>query len=58
MAAYTEATQLAGFSEAEAAKFFGRPRGLKVPGGLPRLKPTATAKVERRYRQRIEALQE
>ncbi|MFQ5774435.1 MAG: hydrolase [Kiloniellaceae bacterium] len=28
-AAYLEATQLAGFGEAEAARFFGRPRGLE-----------------------------
>jgi uncharacterized protein len=28
VAAYFEATQLAGFSEAEAIRFFGRPRGL------------------------------
>jgi hypothetical protein len=27
VAAWFEATRLAGFSEAEAAKFFGRPRG-------------------------------
>jgi len=30
--AFLEAVQLAGFSEAEAARFFGRPRGLKGPG--------------------------
>ena len=57
-AAYAEATQLAGFSEAEAAKYFGRPRGLKIPGGLPRLEPIPTAEAERRYRKRIEALQQ
>ncbi|MDP2620369.1 MAG: HD family hydrolase [Hyphomicrobiales bacterium] len=56
-AAYAEATQLAGFSEAEAAKYFGRPRGLNAPGGLPRLKPIPAAEAERRYRRRIEALQ-
>jgi hypothetical protein len=57
-AAYAEATQLAGFSEAEAAKYFGRPRGLNAPGGLPRLAPIAPAEAERRYRKRIEALQQ
>lgn len=57
-AAYAEATQLAGFSEGEAAKFFGRPRDLKAPGGLPRLRPVSTAEAERRYRRRIEALQD
>jgi len=30
IAAYFEATQLAGFSEKEAAEYFGRPRGLSV----------------------------
>ena len=29
--AFIEATRLAGFSDAEAARFFGRPRGLKGP---------------------------
>lgn len=56
-AAFAEATQLAGFGEQEAAKYFGRPRGLKAPGGLPRLKPIATGEAERRYRRRVEALQ-
>ena len=32
MAAYLEATQLAGFSIPEAEKFFGRPQGLSGPG--------------------------
>ena len=32
VAAWFEATQLAGFSEQEAAKFFGRPRGLNSDG--------------------------
>jgi 5'-deoxynucleotidase YfbR-like HD superfamily hydrolase len=32
MAAYLEATQLAGFSVAEAEKFFGRPKGLNGAG--------------------------
>jgi 5'-deoxynucleotidase YfbR-like HD superfamily hydrolase len=31
-AAFLEATQLAGFSTAEALKFFGRPHGLAGPG--------------------------
>ncbi len=30
VAAWLEATQLAGFADAEAAKFFGRPRGLSL----------------------------
>jgi hypothetical protein len=32
MAAYLEATQLAGFTVPEAEKFFGRPRGLSGEG--------------------------
>lgn len=34
MAAYLEATQLAGFSISEAEKFFGRPQGLSGPGSM------------------------
>lgn len=56
-AAFAEATQLAGFTLTEAAKYFGSPRGLEARGGLPRLKPIPTAEAERRYRKRIEALQ-
>ena len=43
MAAYLEATQLAGFKVLEAEKFFGRPRGLDGEGSQKfyRLKPLA-----------------
>ena len=43
VAAYLEATQLAGFSVPEAEKFFGRPRGLSGEGSqkFHRLKPLA-----------------
>jgi hypothetical protein len=43
MAAYLEATQLAGFSLPEAGKYFGRPRGLAGEGSrkFHRLKPLA-----------------
>jgi 5'-deoxynucleotidase YfbR-like HD superfamily hydrolase len=43
IAAYLEATQLAGFSVAESTKFFGRPRGLDGAGSAKfhRLKPLA-----------------
>jgi 5'-deoxynucleotidase YfbR-like HD superfamily hydrolase len=43
MAAYLEATQLAGFSVPEAEKFFGRPKGLDGEGSqkFHRLKPLA-----------------
>ncbi len=55
--AFLEATQLAGFSDQEAARFFGRPRGLKGPGveSLFRLEPwapdQAKAEMIRRCRQ-------
>ena len=44
MAAYLEATQLAGFSVPEAEKFFGRPRGLSGEGSRKflHLKPLPT----------------
>ena len=32
IAAYFEATELAGFSDAEASKYFGRPRGISADG--------------------------
>jgi 5'-deoxynucleotidase YfbR-like HD superfamily hydrolase len=35
ISAYFEATQLAGFSIAEARKFFGLPRGVRVPRLVP-----------------------
>ncbi len=55
--AFLEATQLAGFSDQEAARFFGRPRGLKGPGveALFQLEPWspdhAKAEMIRRCRQ-------
>lgn len=57
-AAFLEATQLAGFDDREAARYFGRPGRL---GGerldaLFRLVPLATAKAERRYLRRFEQL--
>jgi uncharacterized protein len=44
VAAYLEATQLAGFTVPEAEKFFGRPRGLSGEGSPKffKLKPLAT----------------
>ena len=58
-AAYLEATQLAGFSVAEAEKFFGRPEGLSGAGfaqflGL-RAMPAVAAK--QAYLVRFEELQ-
>ena len=54
IAAYFEATKLAGFSAAEAAKFFGRPRGIAADGlGL---RPRPARDVERDFVERFETL--
>jgi hypothetical protein len=47
IAAYFEATRLAGFSDGEALRYFGRPRGVD-PASLP-LAPWPAAVAERRY---------
>lgn len=47
MAAYLEATQLAGFSISESEKFFGRPKGLS--GAFQNLEPLATAHAAKSY---------
>jgi uncharacterized protein len=55
IAAYYDATALAGFSVEEARRFFGQPRGLK-PGLVAKLSalvPLATAESEARYLQRF-----
>ena len=52
IAAYFEATQLAGFDAAEARKYFGVPRGLTPP----RLTPMATLEAERAYLERFKRL--
>ena len=44
IAAFFEATRLAGFTESEAVKYFGRPRGFD-PTGLD-LTPRPTGKVQ------------
>ena len=49
-AAFYEATQLAGFSHAEARKFFGVPRGTKPPRLLPLLPIEAQAQYLERFR--------
>jgi len=54
IAAYFEATQLAGFSQAEARKFFGLPRGVS-PEGLD-LAPRATAEVQASFLARFAEL--
>ena len=44
ISAYFEATRLAGFSEAEAKKFFGQPRG--VTADMIPIRPMATAEAQ------------
>ena len=48
-AAFLEATQLAGFGLEEAAKFFGRPRGLDGGRGFTHVKPLAPEDAARAY---------
>ena len=55
IAAYFEATRLAGFEEREAAGFFGRPRGVG-PDGLD-LEPLPVHKVERQFLKRFAAIE-
>jgi hypothetical protein len=58
IAAYYEATGLAGFSQAEARKFFGQPRGLSAPlvQRLSRLEPLPTPRVEAEFIKKFNAL--
>ncbi len=58
MAAYLEATQLAGFSVPEAKKFFGRPRGLDGEGSqkFHRLKPLAPPEAAHIYIKKFQQL--
>ncbi len=55
VAAYYEATRLAGFGEEEARRFFGRPA---VPPELvaPYISPASAAEIEARYLERFRAL--
>ncbi|WP_439272532.1 YfbR-like 5'-deoxynucleotidase [Pseudochrobactrum sp. HB0163] len=55
IAAYFEATELAGFSMAEAAEFFGRPRGFHA--GQFDLSPRPTAEIEQAFINRFNALE-
>ena len=54
-AAWFEATRLAGFSEAEAAKFFGRPRGVDV-AALP-IEPEPAARVQEAFLARFQLIE-
>jgi uncharacterized protein len=54
VAAYFEATRLAGFAESEAVKFFGRPRGFSAD--MFDLAPLPALKAQRAFLQRFRAL--
>ena len=54
VAAYFEATRLAGFAEAEALRFFGRPGG--IDGSTLDLDPWPAALAERRFLKHFKAL--
>ena len=56
-AAYLEATLLAGFSEAEARRLFGRDPGLPLSAREDYLTPWSAAKAEKRFLARFNALQ-
>ena len=56
-AAYLEATELAGFSDAEARRLFGRDPGLPPTVRADYLMPWSAAKAEKRFLARFNALQ-
>ncbi len=58
IAAYYEATGLAGFSRAEARRFFGQPRGLSsaLVNSLSRLSPLPASAVEAEFIKRFKEL--
>jgi 5'-nucleotidase len=55
-AAYLEATQLAGFAQAEAKRLFGRDPGLPLPSRQDYLTPWSAAKAEKRFLARFESV--
>jgi len=55
-AAYLEATELAGFAQAEARRLFGRDPGLPVSTRQDYLTPWTAAKAEKRFLARFKAL--
>jgi 5'-deoxynucleotidase YfbR-like HD superfamily hydrolase len=55
IAAYLESTQLAGFSPAEAVRFFGRPRG--IPPDRFDLTPRPAKAVEAAFLDRFQAIE-
>jgi 5'-deoxynucleotidase YfbR-like HD superfamily hydrolase len=56
-AAYLEATELAGFSKAEARRLFGRDPGLPNTVKADYLTPWSAAKTEKRFLARFKALE-
>jgi len=58
IAAYYEATRLAGFTQDEAERYFGRPTGLPRPLAqrLAELSPWPTAEAQQRYLARFREL--
>jgi 5'-deoxynucleotidase YfbR-like HD superfamily hydrolase len=56
IAAYLEATQLAGFDVAEACKFFGTPPGLEGATGFWHLRPLATNDATNAYIRKFKQL--
>ena len=54
-AAYLEATQLAGFAEAEAKRLFGRDPGLPAATRQDYLTPWSAAKAEKQFLARFNA---
>ncbi|MBO9628044.1 MAG: HD family hydrolase [Shinella sp.] len=55
VAAFFEATELAGFSHAEAVKFFGAPRGITLE--MIEIAPVPTAEAQRRFAERFATLE-
>jgi len=55
VAAFFEATELAGFSHAEAIKFFGAPRGITLD--MLQIAPLPAIEAQRRFAERFEALE-
>ncbi|MBN9053276.1 MAG: hydrolase [Shinella sp. 65-6] len=54
-AAFFEATELAGFSHAEATKFFGAPRGITL--AMLDIAPLPAVEAQKRFAERFEALE-
>ena len=56
VAAFFEATELAGFSHAEAVKFFGAPRGITLD--MIEIPPLPAPEAQKRFCERFEALEQ